>query len=193
MTSKQAKMQLKRGTRRGSCDFCFRRKMKCDRAVRASQGYLSCSHCDIRQIQCHLDESTDLRIQKRNNLQDTGNRGTRDELNNSPVVAQGPTTPLPVPQTDSITTPSSFITSIASSSEQPTSQTSPEEPKSTVDIHSWDQLLGISTTSASFLDQIFISDDYQPTMWADQTPGHDSLGQHLQDISDRTGRQIFSW
>lgn len=193
MSSRQATMQLKRGTRRGSCEFCFRRKMKCDRAVRASQGHLSCSHCDIRQIQCYLDDSSDLRIQKRKNLHDTSDRGPRDELINSPVVTPGPTPLVPAPQSDSNATPSSFITSVTSSSEQATSRTSPPEPNPIGDIDNWDELLGISSSSTSFLDQIFISDDYQSTAWANQTSDQDILDHPFQDISDRTGKWISSW
>lgn len=51
---------LKRGVERESCDFCFRRKIKCDRSARLS----SCSQCDLRQTPCTF-ECDDIRIQRR--------------------------------------------------------------------------------------------------------------------------------
>lgn len=45
-------MPLKRGLERRSCDFCFRRKIKCDRLLRAAQGFDTCSPCDVRGERC---------------------------------------------------------------------------------------------------------------------------------------------
>ncbi|KAI1015740.1 hypothetical protein LB503_009896 [Fusarium chuoi] len=45
-------MYLKRGTKRQSCDFCFRRKVKCDWVSRQSEGHAHCSHCELRDIAC---------------------------------------------------------------------------------------------------------------------------------------------
>ncbi|KAI8633035.1 hypothetical protein F5Y19DRAFT_285808 [Xylariaceae sp. FL1651] len=56
-------MSLKRGLERVSCDFCFRRKVKCDRSSRARAGH-ACSQCDLRQTPCTFD-SDDVRIQRR--------------------------------------------------------------------------------------------------------------------------------
>lgn len=57
-------MSLKRGLERESCDFCFRRKIKCDRSSRAVMGHLACSQCDLRQTPCTF-ESDDVRLQRR--------------------------------------------------------------------------------------------------------------------------------
>ncbi|KAI8952241.1 hypothetical protein F4801DRAFT_234334 [Xylaria longipes] len=58
-------MPLKRGLERESCDFCFRRKIKCDRSSRAEMGRpASCSQCDLRQTPCTF-ESDDVRVQRR--------------------------------------------------------------------------------------------------------------------------------
>ncbi|KAI0427078.1 hypothetical protein F5Y09DRAFT_41419 [Xylaria sp. FL1042] len=57
-------MPLKRGLERESCDFCFRRKIKCDRSSRAATGRPACSQCDLRQTPCTF-ESDDIRIQRR--------------------------------------------------------------------------------------------------------------------------------
>ncbi|PNP53677.1 hypothetical protein THARTR1_05801 [Trichoderma harzianum] len=58
-------MRLKRGVERASCDFCHRRKIKCDRPLRESQGQDSCSPCSLRAIQCLLDDSDDVRLRRR--------------------------------------------------------------------------------------------------------------------------------
>ncbi|KAI0805792.1 hypothetical protein GGR55DRAFT_256238 [Xylaria sp. FL0064] len=57
-------MPLKRGLERESCDFCFRRKIKCDRSARAATGRPACSQCDLRQTPCTF-ECDDIRIQRR--------------------------------------------------------------------------------------------------------------------------------
>ncbi|KAI0197142.1 hypothetical protein EV127DRAFT_379442, partial [Xylaria flabelliformis] len=57
-------MSLKRGLERESCDFCFRRKIKCDRSSRAVTGRPACSQCDLRQTPCTF-ESDDVRVQRR--------------------------------------------------------------------------------------------------------------------------------
>ncbi|UKZ86041.1 uncharacterized protein TrAFT101_001881 [Trichoderma asperellum] len=61
-------MRLKRGVERASCDFCHRRKIKCDRASRETQGQSSCSPCSLRQIQCILDNADDIRLRRRRRL-----------------------------------------------------------------------------------------------------------------------------
>ncbi|KAJ2986060.1 hypothetical protein NUW58_g5209 [Xylaria curta] len=57
-------MPLKRGLERESCDFCFRRKIKCDRSLRSAAGHPACSQCDLRQTPCTF-ESDDARTQRR--------------------------------------------------------------------------------------------------------------------------------
>lgn len=57
-------MPLKRGLERESCDFCFRRKIKCDRSSRTATGRPACSQCDLRQASCTF-ECDDIRIQRR--------------------------------------------------------------------------------------------------------------------------------
>ncbi|KAL7961601.1 hypothetical protein V8C34DRAFT_273040 [Trichoderma compactum] len=58
-------MRLKRGVERASCDFCHRRKIKCDRPLREAQGHDSCSPCSLRGIQCRVDDSDDVRLRRR--------------------------------------------------------------------------------------------------------------------------------
>lgn len=58
-------MPLKRGLERQSCDFCYRRKVKCDRSLRARLGLAACSQCAIREEQCRLDDTDDVRIRRR--------------------------------------------------------------------------------------------------------------------------------
>ncbi|KAI1753594.1 hypothetical protein F4782DRAFT_496939 [Xylaria castorea] len=57
-------MSLKRGLERESCDFCFRRKIKCDRSSRAVTGRPVCSQCDLRQTPCTFG-SDDVRLPRR--------------------------------------------------------------------------------------------------------------------------------
>ncbi|KAH8913027.1 hypothetical protein BR93DRAFT_872478 [Coniochaeta sp. PMI_546] len=65
-------MPLKRGLERSSCDFCFRRKIKCDRPVRTTQGFEKCSQCDVRGEDCRLDDSSDMRVQRRRTMAPRG-------------------------------------------------------------------------------------------------------------------------
>lgn len=58
-------MLLKREMKRKSCDFCFRRKIKCDRSARISEDIDKCSQCALRQVSCQLDDSDDVRIRRR--------------------------------------------------------------------------------------------------------------------------------
>ena len=58
-------MRLKRGIERESCDFCHRRKIKCDRSSRMEKGHDSCSQCSLRQLACRLDDSDDVRIRNK--------------------------------------------------------------------------------------------------------------------------------
>ncbi|KAI1153506.1 hypothetical protein F4825DRAFT_251631 [Nemania diffusa] len=80
-------MPLKRGLERESCDFCFRRKIKCDRSSRALSGHPTCSQCDIRQTPCTFD-SDDVRVQRRrmSSLKAgiTSHGSIRNDLNDTP-------------------------------------------------------------------------------------------------------------
>ncbi|EED18724.1 hypothetical protein TSTA_124470 [Talaromyces stipitatus ATCC 10500] len=55
-------MKLKRGQPRTSCNFCYRRKIKCDRSARAVEGLSACTPCDLRRLSCDQDCSDDIRI-----------------------------------------------------------------------------------------------------------------------------------
>lgn len=61
-------MPLKRGLVRESCDFCYRRKVKCDRLSLANQGIATCSQCALRDLECRVKDSDDARIRQRNRL-----------------------------------------------------------------------------------------------------------------------------
>ncbi|OAA57778.1 Fungal transcriptional regulatory protein [Cordyceps fumosorosea ARSEF 2679] len=61
-------MRLKRGVERESCDFCHGRKIKCDRAPRAARGIDGCSACERRDLACLVDDSGDVRLQRRRRL-----------------------------------------------------------------------------------------------------------------------------
>ncbi|GAW26798.1 putative fungal transcriptional regulatory [Rosellinia necatrix] len=77
-------MPLKRGLERESCDFCFRRKIKCDRSSRAEKGCPTCSQCDLRQTPCTF-ECDDVRLQRRRKTSPKGGlpgagRGTHTSI-----------------------------------------------------------------------------------------------------------------
>jgi hypothetical protein len=82
-------MRLKRGVERASCDFCHRRKIKCDRALREAQGHSFCSPCSLRQIQCFVDDSDDIRLRRRRRRsahdEDTAEQSTQQLLTRSSV------------------------------------------------------------------------------------------------------------
>ncbi|CAK7200503.1 hypothetical protein SEUCBS139899_003199 [Sporothrix eucalyptigena] len=58
-------MRLRRGMVRESCDFCHRRKIKCDRLSRNDLGHAACSQCSLRSLQCRMDDSDDIRLRGR--------------------------------------------------------------------------------------------------------------------------------
>lgn len=78
-------MRLKRGVERASCDFCHRRKIKCDRPVREKQGHSSCSPCSLRQIQCVLDDADDVRLRRRR--RPSSRDGDAQNLNSSNLLS----------------------------------------------------------------------------------------------------------
>ncbi|RFU80137.1 fungal transcriptional regulatory [Trichoderma arundinaceum] len=152
-------MRLKRGVERASCDFCHSRKIKCDRASRETQGHASCSPCSLRQIQCSLDDSGDVRLRRRRRTnihdengteQDASQLVTRisanvniEDFNISGVNVD------PIPQEVlerpmSIYFPSVIDNSIPSSVDQ------------TPDFTSVDTPFELSSESILFLDQIFM-------------------------------------
>lgn len=85
-------MQLKRGIERVSCDFCHRRKIKCDRSLRISRGYETCSQCKLRQASCSVDDSDDIRLRKRrqaNARQEAATTSLQGELRRTENVREG--------------------------------------------------------------------------------------------------------
>ncbi|EED13546.1 hypothetical protein TSTA_098020 [Talaromyces stipitatus ATCC 10500] len=174
-------MRLKRGIERESCDFCYRRKIKCDRASRATQGLVTCSQCALRQVQCRLDDSDDIRIQRRRR---TGTPGrTLGSPKSRPsqrrqVLRGEQQTPGANPVEDESDTSYNTL-----GSSQPVDSLSPPPPPFSVDIESsftspaeeeinasmslqdettnflfLDSALWLSADSVSFLDQVFMRD-----------------------------------
>jgi hypothetical protein len=83
---------LKRGLERTSCDFCFRRKIKCDRQERAGHGLASCSQCDGRGEPCQLDDSDDIRIRRRRIGGAVGTTAALPSRSNNAAIAVADTT-----------------------------------------------------------------------------------------------------
>lgn len=143
-------MRLKRGLERESCDFCHKRKIKCDRSLRIARGETTCSQCDLRQIHCNVDDSNDIRIRRRRHTesshistlhstssQEPGAAASREENTSSGLVSTStplaPLEPSPDSQNTRFTgdTPSFLLS---------------------------DSLFDLSADSILFLDQIFMGD-----------------------------------
>lgn len=152
-------MRLKRGLERESCDFCHKRKIKCDRSQRTARGETTCSQCDLRQIHCSVDDSNDIRIRRRRQTesnhivpldatssQEPGAAVYRDE-NTPSVVASTSTSLAPVePFLDNQQTPFTGDTPAFLLS---------------------DNLFDLSADSILFLDQIFMG-DLASSEWSSQ-------------------------
>lgn len=140
-------MPLKRGLERESCDFCHRRKIKCDRTSRTNQGLPGCSHCALREVECRLDDADDIRIRRR--------RQTRSQS----VVADSSA------GEQRTNTFSQFGASFSSATPLVASQTAQAtaSPVNLVLPHPFLDASSFELCSDSiFLDQIFVKDDGSP-------------------------------
>lgn len=148
-------MLLKRGLERESCDFCFRRKIKCDRSSRVREGHDSCSQCDLRQRPCTLD-SDDVRVHRRRKM----GRDSAD-LEGSSLVStfpepslndRGTVTP---PRGDNTSLLLSPQTTMAATLTPDASTGSPLYASTSESL--WADLdLQLSSESLSFLDEVFM-------------------------------------
>ncbi|KAL4909605.1 hypothetical protein BDW74DRAFT_173099 [Aspergillus multicolor] len=153
-------MSLKRGLERESCDFCFRRKIKCDRASRARGGYASCSQCDLRLRPCTLN-CDDVRVHRRRRISPRPSRSTADhdlDLERSSrvsdiLVSSLNDSELPVSPSPQL------ITSIVATL-HPNTNTDLSIPASTTGSNSlWTDLdMELSAESISFLDEVFMQE-----------------------------------
>lgn len=128
-------MRLKRGVERESCDFCHGRKIKCDKPARSREGIDTCSACERRDIACLVDDSTDIRLQKR--------RVNTERRTQSSFENQSPSLALLSPPT--ATTQSLAVDASASTAAVPFAAQEPQ-----------DLLFDLNAESAFFLDQIFM-------------------------------------
>lgn len=64
-------MHLKRGAEREACDFCHRRKIKCDRRSVLHHASPTCSACELRSLTCQVDDSDDVRIKRKRQKDET--------------------------------------------------------------------------------------------------------------------------
>ena len=135
-------MRLKRGIERESCDFCHGRKIKCDRAARAAAGLDACSACELRALACNVDDSNDIRLQRRK----------RQPKNTPKVTAETVQPAAPAPLT---------LQNIA----QPDPVPQPVPSSATVDDTFSDTLFDLNAESILFLDQVFMGDLATP--WND--------------------------
>ena len=163
-------MRLRRGVERGSCDFCHRRKIKCDRSSRANEGHSGCSQCDLREVECRLDETDDIRVRRRRqaNAQKVAVDGN--------VAEQSTTSFSPH---DSIS--SSSIPPTASQTTQATTTPADELPYLPfLDASPFD----LCSDSIFFLDEIFVT-EYESPCW-----GSAPVMPNQRDVSAAAGDQM---
>ncbi|KAM0486032.1 hypothetical protein ACHAPX_000733 [Trichoderma viride] len=147
-------MRLKRGAERASCDFCHRRKIKCDRASREKQGHSSCSPCSLRQIQCILDDADDIRLRRRRRL--SNRDGDAQGLDNSNPLSSiyGGETQTTSQERLQQPLPSYFPPDTEDCIPSSVDQTPP-------DFSFIDTPFELSPESVFFLDQIFMGGGYE--------------------------------
>ncbi|KAH8693656.1 hypothetical protein BGW36DRAFT_429696 [Talaromyces proteolyticus] len=153
-------MKLRRGLERESCDFCYRRKVKCDRSARANLGYSACSQCDLRRVPCHIDNSGDLRKQKREDRSNIHHRASSSQIQISDPARDTTSVDSDRPLL-SLTSTHLLATSLLG-----VDSTTPV-PDQTSDFLFLDSLLDMKPENVLFLDQTFIS-DYDPTIWTSE-------------------------
>lgn len=148
-------MPLKRGLEREACDFCYRRKIRCDRSLRATQGHATCSQCAVREEQCRLDDSNDIRIQRRRRFS-----------------ARGSSTDTRVRESE----PATINTSLEPRGISPSSRSAEHQfeslapgdvnlaPSRYIDDLFVDDTFGLSLDNIFFLDQVFMG-DAGPAEW----------------------------
>ncbi|KAF5702649.1 hypothetical protein FMUND_13375 [Fusarium mundagurra] len=147
-------MYLKRGIKRQSCDFCFRRKVKCDWVSRESEGHTQCSHCELRDIAC--TNSDDRGRARRSLRRDV--RSAAGRISSSPNdghVAEDGNPPSSTNDTN--------LVNEESTSALPQTQLLPIDPNlqyPTVDSESaWQDISwDLGAESISFLDSVFTHD-----------------------------------
>lgn len=172
-------MQLKRGLPRASCDFCHRRKIKCDRSQRAKEGLTSCSHCDLRQGPCQLNDATETRNRKcdretvRGGETDIRSRNGELQTARSDILSgdsQATTTPI------ASASPSEPL--LAQAHAQPTLVVNPQN------MFAGD-FLGLNSDNILFLDHVFMDDNGGSTEWL----GHESAQIQLNRASVHSDNQ----
>ncbi|KAF5136900.1 Depudecin biosynthesis cluster-specific transcription activator DEP6 [Metarhizium anisopliae] len=143
-------MRLKRGLERESCDFCHRRKIRCDRSSRLAGGEPKCSQCDLRQIACSVDDSNDVRIQRRKQT-----RSAHVAISDSGYFQEAGSAP-------SKDAPSTATLEPAIANLTPQGTISPDTHNTpftgTPSFLLSDNLFDLSADSILFLDQIFMGD-----------------------------------
>lgn len=148
-------MLLKRGLERESCDFCFRRKIKCDRSSRAREGHDSCSQCDLRQKPCTLD-SDDVRIHRRRKMSrdsaDLEGSSLVSTLPEPSLNGRGTVTPALGDNTSLLLSPQ---TTMAATLTPEANADSPSYASTSESL--WTDLdFQLSSESLSFLDEVFM-------------------------------------
>lgn len=146
---------LKRGLPRQSCDFCHRRKIKCDRLSRVRQGLDSCSQCALREGPCYLNDPSDKRTPKRHRKSPVGSmdldepptaggRVSRDD-NPAPLLAPTPQLEYLQSQRHAVSRSFHYMDNMFS-----------------------EHFLDLSRDNIFFLDQFFMDEGEAPVRWLDR-------------------------
>lgn len=164
-------MRLKRGVERASCDFCHRRKIKCDRASREKKGHSSCSPCSLRQNQCVLDDADDIRLHRRRSL--SGRDRDAAEQSTPQLLTRNRTSVDAQSLSNSSVFPAIYDAEVQTVSQerlqQPlpsyfppdTEDSIPSSVDQTPDFSFIDTPFDLSPESIFFLDQIFMGSGYE--------------------------------
>ncbi|KAJ5096807.1 hypothetical protein N7456_007528 [Penicillium angulare] len=151
-------MKLKRGIPRESCDFCHRRKIKCDRSLRTKTGHTSCSQCALRQGPCHLNDPTETRNRRRTH-QNT--RGDKPGLATGEERAHRARHDI---SNDNLNPVGTFTSASHLEPEFPIQEHGSTFMQDPNDMFV-DGFLGLSRDNIFFLDQIFMGDENSSMNW----------------------------
>ncbi|OOQ83677.1 hypothetical protein PEBR_35997 [Penicillium brasilianum] len=173
-------MQLKRGLPRESCDFCHRRKVKCDRSLRARQGLASCSQCALRQGPCILNDPAERRTRRGGHQAAHGGSAGPTLGDGGSRMARIDITPGDNP---------AAVSSASASQLEPVLplQEAPSTLIQYTDDMFGEDFLGLSRDNIFFLDQVFMGDGAGSLEWLGQAQETHQDTQASPTGDDQTG------
>ena len=176
-------MQLKRGMERESCDFCHRRKIKCDRASRTATGHEACSQCSLRQLACRIDDSDDVRIRNRKRRQEDASEAHTPSTHHCNISTSTPSSIIVVGTGDDV-----FAQRRPTPFSSPPSLSSRQEAAPASLLHGWDittpefafleNPFELSPDAILFLDQVFMAEPVSGSRLSLCAPEPPALSHH---------------